>query len=173
MNEYSKLSDQIDNICSQYKKIDLEQFSFLKPPSMIDSDLKLELINQKPYDKENEYVPTYEFNIVNNYSNAIMGGFRLRIGYNEIIKYLGHLGANVDEEYRGNQYTTRSIKLMLPFVAQHGLDDLIVTCNPDNIASIKTCERAGGIFLGITNIPETNVLYSKESTQKRIYHFKL
>ena len=33
---------------------------------------------------------------------------------------------------------------------------MVITCNPGNYASRKTCEYAGGEFLWITELPENN-----------------
>ena len=38
---------------------------------------------------------------------------------------------------------------------------MIITCDPANVASYKTCEHAGGIFIETANIPEDNEMYAE------------
>lgn len=40
-----------------------------------------------------------------------------------------------------------------------------LTCNPDNIASIKTIERLGGKLISTESIPESHILYSMGDTE--------
>ncbi|OQB47869.1 MAG: hypothetical protein BWY02_01960 [bacterium ADurb.Bin157] len=46
------------------------------------------------------------------------------------------------------------------------MDHIIITCDPDNIASSKTCKLAGGKFLEIAPIPEDNEMYNPETPDK-------
>ena len=50
---------------------------------------------------------------------------------------------------------------------------MVITCNPGNYASRKTCEYAGGEFLWITELPENNDMRDKGETEKCIFKFKL
>lgn len=45
--------------------------------------------------------------------------------------------------------------------------------NPDNHASRKTCEYAGGTLEAIVDLPEDNDMYMDGERQKCIYRFKL
>jgi len=49
---------------------------------------------------------------------------------------------------------------------KHKMDHIIITCDPDNIASSKTCKLAGGKFLEIAPIPEDNEMYNPETPDK-------
>src|SRR5438876_157919 len=76
---------------------------------------------------------------------TIAGGLGLRIGSTpDLEMYLGNIGYNVYPPARGYHYAERSCRLLFPLATAHGMSTLWITCNPDNIASRKTCERLGG-----------------------------
>jgi len=53
------------------------------------------------------------------------------------------------------------------------LNPLWITCNPDNLASRKTCEIAGGVMMEIVDLPEHNIMYKQGERQKCRYRFDL
>ena len=53
------------------------------------------------------------------------------------------------------------------------MDYLIITCNPDNYASRKTCKYAGEIFEKIVQLPDENDMRIDGETEKCIYRFDL
>lgn len=75
-----------------------------------------------------------------------MGSCDLRIGHNENLYYGGNIGYRVEEAYRGNHYAGKACLLLFELARKHDLQYLIITCNPDNAASRKTCEYAGENF---------------------------
>ena len=148
-------------------------FTFLDPGKLIDNELELVLVKKLPADPVKKFFPMYEFEMRRIQSNAVMGIINLRIGYNENIFYGGHVGYGVLEEFRGSHLASRSVKLLFPFAKKNGLNLLIITCNPDNIASRKTCERAGGKLIDIVDLPAHNDQYKRGERQKCRYEFDL
>ena len=53
------------------------------------------------------------------------------------------------------------------------MDYLYITCNPENTASRKTCEYAGGVLEGVVDVPEDNDMYQRGERKKCIYRFVL
>ncbi|GGB47210.1 hypothetical protein GCM10007199_10880 [Fictibacillus barbaricus] len=51
------------------------------------------------------------------------------------------------------------------------MEKLIFTCNPDNIASRRTCEYVGGNLLEIIDVPENNDMYQQGEKKKCIYEW--
>lgn len=149
------------------------EFKFLKPGKLTDKNLELSLIKMIPADDSKGYVPSYNFELINTDTREKMGDINLRVGYNENIKYGGNMGYGVDEKFRGQHYASRAIKLLLPFAKQHGLKEITITCDPENTASRKTCELAGGKFEEIVDIPENNDQYKRGDRQNCIYKFVL
>jgi len=137
-------------------------------------DNEIQLILEKTADGNNkkEWVPAYYFAICNN-KGIKMGTCDLRIGHNDKLYYGGNIGYSIYEKYRGNHYAGKACQLLFKLAKKHELQYLIITCNPDNYASRKTCEYAGGKLLEITRLPEDNAMRDKGETEKCIYKFTL
>ncbi len=146
---------------------------FLDPGKLIDDDLELVLVKKVPANEKKGYFPMYEFDMVNTITGERMWEINLRIGYNENIQYGGHIGYGVDEKFRGHHYAARSVKLLFQLAKKHGLNPMLITCNPENIASRKACECAGGALIEILDLPEHNDQYQRGERQKCIYKFDL
>jgi tagatose 1,6-diphosphate aldolase len=100
----------------------------------------------------------------------VVGSINLRIGNPErIVLYRGHIGYGVEPEHRGHRFAARSLRLLLPLAAAHGLNPLWITCNPDNIASRRSCELAGAELVEIIDIPPDDELQRRGIRQKCRY----
>ena len=119
------------------------------------------------------WLPAYHFAICNP-AGEKMGACDLRIGHNESVYYGGNIGYRVEPPYRGHHYAGKACLLLFDLACRHGLDWLIITCNPDNWPSRKTCEWLGGTLREIAELPEDNQMRLEEGeTEKCIYHFTL
>jgi tagatose 1,6-diphosphate aldolase len=148
-------------------------FVFLDPGKLIDNELELVLAEKIPANNEKEYVPVYKFDMASVNTGEKMGQIILRVGNNENIKYGGHIGYSVDEKFRGHHYSARSIKLLFQLAKKHGINPLWITCDPENIASRRTCELASGQLMEIVDIPENNDQYQRGERKKCRYRFDL
>lgn len=128
-----------------------------------------ETCEEKP---EKRWLPAYYFDICL-LDGTKIGGCDLRIGHNDKTYIGGNIGYAVDEEYRGNHYAAKACKLLFTQAKKHGLDYVIITCDPSNIASSKTCEYASGIYIETADIPEDNEMYAEGKRQVMIYRFDL
>ncbi len=150
------------------------KFKFLEPGPLIDNDFELVLARKTPPDYRRGYAPVYSFNMLRAGSRGIIGSIDLRIGQTEdLVKFSGQFGYRVTVEYRGNRYAARSLKLLLPLARTHNLNPVWVTCNPDNPASRRTCEIAGGKLIETVDLPKNNNLYKRGERQKCRYRFDL
>lgn len=107
------------------------------------------------------FVPnSYLVGVVN---GRIIGRLSLRHTLNEFLRsYGGHIGYGVIPSQRGKGYATEMLRRALPICADLGIDQALVSCDVDNIASQKVIERNGGIFDSVTNLADLKV-------QKRLY----
>jgi predicted acetyltransferase len=149
-------------------------FKFHNPGRLVDEDLELVLVEKYPGDPAINYVPAYKFEMRLAGKDKKIGQIDLRIGNTtSIVMYGGHIGYGVNPEYRGQRYAARACKLLFPLARSHGLETLWITCNPDNIASRRTCELAGGTLVEIVDLPEESDMYQEGERQKCRYRFDL
>lgn len=132
--------------------------------------IQLKLEKTVEGNEEKDWVPAYHFAICNN-EGTKMGVCDLRIGHNDKLYYGGNIGYSIEEEYRGNHYAAEACLLLFKLAKKHNLEYVIITCNPDNIASRKTCEYAGGELLEIVELPEDSDMRELGETQKCIFKF--
>ena len=151
-----------------------DKFNFLNPGKLVDGELELEF-NTRLYNQySREEVPTYRFKIINVFSREEMGRIDLRIGNTDrVVMYLGHIGYRVHKKYRGNHYAARATILLYDLARNHGMSTLWITCNPDNIASRRTCELAGAEFVEIVGVPKNSDFYRAGELRKCRYKVDL
>ena len=140
------------------------------------SDLKTDEIFLKlVYENINEkgLIDGYVFDICLVADEEIVGSCDLRIGYIGNLYLRGNIGYKVHEQYRGNHYAGKACPLLFGLARSHGMEYLYISCNPDNYASRKTCEYAGGVLEAIVDIPADNSLYLEGDRQKCIYRVNL
>ena len=150
-------------------------FTFYNPGKLIDRDLELVLTKTIPPEQNSpDYIPVYKFEMRQVGTVKKLGRLNFRVANTEdIILYAGHFGYNVAEEYRGHRYAARSCQLLFPLAIKHGINPLWITCNPDKIASRRTCEIAGGKLIEVVDLPPDNDQYQDGERQKCRYRFDL
>ena len=116
---------------------------FLDTKFLKNNEIQLILEKTAEGDEMKNWVPAYHFFICDLNGNR-MGKCDLRIGY------------TVFPEYRGNHYAGKACLLLFQLAKKHDMKYLYITCNPDNYASRKTCEYAGGKLLETVEVPEGN-----------------
>ena len=135
-----------------------------------DGDLTLCLTSLEPH--RTHGVPTCHFAMVHAGSGELLGHINLRTTSTfDCFVYSGHIGYEVNEKHRGQRYAARSVRLLFPLAARLGLDPLWITCDPDNTASRRSCEIAGGELVEIVDIPEGHTLYEMGIRRKCRYRF--
>lgn len=135
---------------------------------------EIQLLLEKTVDgnEEKGWVPAYHFGICD-LEGTKMGTCDLRIGHNDKLYYGGNIGYRVEEPYRGHHYAGKACLLLFELAKKHELEYLIITCNPDNYPSRKTCEYAGGQLLEIVELPTDSDMRERGETEKCIYRFEL
>ncbi|MBR3502772.1 MAG: GNAT family N-acetyltransferase [Clostridia bacterium] len=142
--------------------------SFLKT-----DEITLSLNHAAPANPERGWVPAYHFDICDP-AGEKMGACDLRLGYNDRLYYGGHIGYRVEEPYRGHHYAEKACRLLFQLAKKHDMPYLIVTCNPENAASRRTCERLGGELLEIAELPEdSDMRVQSGETRKCVFRFAI
>ncbi len=123
---------------------------------------------------ENQFVPSYYFDICLHDSLVVVGRCDLRVGMNEELYYLGQIGYSVHPEYRGHGFAYQACLLLFSLAReQYGMKELIITCNPDNVASRKTLEKLKGELVEIALVPKDHYCYRVGDLEKCIFHYSL
>jgi predicted acetyltransferase len=109
-----------------------------------------------------QHVPaTFLFAFV---GSRIVGRVSIRHSLNDILERVGgHIGYVVVPEFRRRGYATAILQMALRIarVKCAGADRVLVTCDDDNIGSIRTIEKNGGIL--------EDVVSGDDHTRKRRY----
>jgi len=116
--------------------------------------------------------PSYHFWMINHRQPdmPIAGAICLRIGRGpELELYYGHVGYHVYPLHRGRHFAERSVRLLLPLARRHEIQPLWITCNPDNAASQRTCQRLGASMERTVDLPAGHPLTRSGDTVKCCY----
>lgn len=94
-----------------------------------------------------DWVTCHTFWVVDNHKNVV-GVSRVRMNLdNEYLQQCGgHIGYEIVPSKQKKGYGTETLRLTLEKAKELGLDKVLITCNFDNIGSIKVIENNGGIF---------------------------
>jgi predicted acetyltransferase len=148
-------------------------FQFLEIDQLQDEDISLVIERKTPEDLEKGYVPSYRYQIYINKTTEHVGAIEIRIGYNTGLYYGGHIGYTIFEQFRGNHYALKACELIKEVAKCHQMEYIYITCNPDNLASRKTCEKLGLELLEVVDLPEDNDMYLDGERQKCIFKWNL
>ncbi|MGW6200604.1 GNAT family N-acetyltransferase [Kribbella sp. NPDC055110] len=76
-----------------------------------------------------------------------LGAITLRHALNEkLLEGGGHIGYGVRPSARGRGLATWALGAVLDRARARGMDQVLVTCDDDNVASARTIERNGGVL---------------------------
>jgi tagatose 1,6-diphosphate aldolase len=125
-----------------------------------DGELRLVLAERRPADPAEGWVPMLMFDMLVEGEPRPVGRLHLRIGDNEHLRrHAGHVGSEVEPAWRGHRFAARAVALVLPVEARCGIDPVWITCNPDNVASIRTLEIVGAERVGEVDLPPDTDMY--------------
>jgi len=146
----------------------VKKFRFLSADGLADLEISLKI--EKCLQGN---IPLYIMSIVGNSCGNVVGQITLQIAPSDKVHFIGHIGYRVHEEFRGNNYALKASRLMLGQAKKHGLKELVITCNPDNLASRRTLEKLGGDLKEIVQLPKWHELYEKGDREKCIFLFDI
>jgi predicted acetyltransferase len=88
--------------------------------------------------------------------NRIVGRTSIRHSLNDfLLRVGGHIGYAVVPEFRRRGYATEILRLSLEIAHDKlGIRRALVTCDDDNIGSIKTIEKNGGVLENVIDGPD-------------------
>ena len=147
---------------------DLAVLALIEPGELEDGELclTLESFGRHPFHR----VPCYSFRMVHAEAGYELGGIRLRVGSTPHVEcYAGHIGYSVHPEHRGHRFAARSVRLLVPFARRVGLNPIWITCDPDNLASKRSIELAGGVYVETVDVPHDCAIFQNGHPRKCRY----
>lgn len=140
-------------------------------PFLTDGTIYLVCVNKIKPEAKSGYSPYYEFYICK--EGEVIGSMTLRIDNCPIIFYVGHLGYDIKETYRGNGYALKACHLIASVAHLHGMTSLIITNHTNNYASRRVCDKLGASFLGVYPIPKYIELYEEGVRENNVYKWDI
>ena len=145
---------------------------FMEPPALRDGELELDLVACAAADVAMELSPCYNFSM--RVGGETVGRICFRLGDSrKLVMYGGHIGYSVFPKHQGHHYAERASRLLFELARRHGMKELWITCNPDNAASRRTCERLQAVLVEIVPVPEIYDMYRRGEKEKCRYLVRL
>lgn len=102
--------------------------------------------HSKGIDLPDGFVPDTIFILADDKENYV-GRFNLRHYLNDFLANgPGHIGFGISPSYRRKGYATIGLALCLTEAKKIGIDEAYLSCNKDNIASLKTQQKNGAVI---------------------------
>lgn len=105
--------------------------------------------------------------------NCKIGHCGIRLETNNTNYYIGNIEYEIFEQYRGNNYAEKAVKLLSKVASHYRINHLLITANPENKPSIKTIENLRANFIAIKDVPTEMRLYKSGTKKVAIYELKL
>lgn len=138
-----------------------------------DNEIKLTLAKMLPNGhRDMGDMPILFFNI-RLLNGTRVGQCDLRVGDSRHTEVLGHIGYGIYEEYRGHHYAAKACRLLMKYAQKAHMQHVDITCDVDNVASIRTCELLDAKLLGTVEVPPDNIEYQNGSRIKYCYRIIL
>lgn len=134
-------SRQIFNLKLELQKLEKQAYLESKPNiESEDIDLYIKNIHDTLTDNRPDRV-TYLITLHG--SKDVIGEMDVRYSLLSSEKYLGNIGANIKEEYRGKRYSKKAFNLLKDSLIENGLTKPIFTVREDNLSSINALKAIG------------------------------
>ncbi|MFC9660129.1 GNAT family N-acetyltransferase [Nocardia sp. NPDC127606] len=76
----------------------------------------------------------------------VLGGIALRHGDGDLVRRLGHIGYGIRPSARRRGLATWALGEIIAEARAAGMDRVLVVCAAENLGSVKTIERCGGVL---------------------------
>ena len=142
-------------------------------PGLADEVLELRLADGFTADPER--APAYLFDIMLRGTSTRVGQLLLRLDREDpgLVAFAGHIGVEIAAEHRGHRHASRAIRLLGPLARGHGFAELWLTTSTDNLASRRTLERLGAVYIDTVEIPADSDMHALGIHEVRRYRWAL
>lgn len=128
--------------------------------------IELVLSGRDETDSECGILDSYVFDIFLRNTRTRIGYISIRLGESPQLYYLGHIGYRIQPPFRGNHYAVQACELILPLLRRIAKSSIVITTDPDNTPSKKTCEKLGCILERTVPVPSAYRTVCNGSVQK-------
>ena len=119
-------------------------------------------------------VATIFYDILLHDTKLRVGSIDLRLSVEGDMYYYGHVGYSIIRSFRGRNYAYHACLVLFDIARdEFGMDELIITCSPDNIASYKTLRKLNGELIELVKVPRNHSLYARGETSKYIFRYRI
>lgn len=131
--------------------------------------------NIKLVKKENDIINNdISYNIIQLSNNKNIGYIDIRPTITPYLYYFGQIGYHIYPEFRGNNYAYKACLLLFELAKkEYNLNEIIITCSPDNIPSLKTLNKLNGELIETIEVPKDHELYYRKEKIKCIFKYDL
>ena len=150
-------------------------FDFFGKRNIYEGDV-VDLRERYRVDEKTAYdgVPTIYYDILRHEDRVKVGTTDLRLTVEGNMYYYGHIGYNILKEYRGNSYAYHACRVLFKIAKEEfGMEELIITCSPENTASYKTLKKLGGELIDYVQVPAGHPLYAAGEKTKYIFRYRI
>lgn len=119
-------------------------------------------------------IPTVYYDIYLHDTDYKVGKCDIRLKLDERMYYYGHVGYSIYPQYQGHHYAYYACLILFKIAKEEfNMDELIITCNPDNVASYKTLKKLNGELIEVAQIPEEHELYRQGEKYKCVFKYRI
>jgi predicted acetyltransferase len=138
------------------------------PETLSFGQVKLHFVRIVPGEPSRGFVPAYHFRIITA-DGSDAGHINFRVGDTEHVRVCaGHIGFEIRGPCRGHGYAFQACRAIAPFVRSI-YEAVTITCDPGNVASMRTIEKLGASFTDEVPVPPHDPHYQGGSHRKRRY----
>ncbi len=121
-------------------------FRFLTKPEYTDGEIDLIPLSMHRDTEGPDFGHEKNWRIVEHGKRQEIGQIAYRSGESTAVYYFGHIGYHIDPPWRGRHYAAKACALIADEIRRSGKSSVIITCDPDNAASRRTCELLGCLW---------------------------
>ena len=121
-------------------------YQLFRKPEYTDGIIDLIPVREAPASRELGFGHERIWKIAEHGKGKEIGRLSYRDGESLGVYYYGHIGYHIDPPWRGHHYAARACTLIQDAIRRNGKSSIVITCDPDNQASRKTCKALGCIW---------------------------
>lgn len=119
-----------------------------------DGVIDLVPVHEAPPERELGFGHERVWRITEHGKRKEIGRISYRDGESLGVYYYGHIGYHIDAPWRGHHYARLACELIKDEIRRGGKSSVVITCDPDNIPSRKTCEELGCVWESRVKVDE-------------------